>query len=552
MVKSLPVSPAAAQRSERLPLVHLNWTLLIGAVLVALVVFIAIAGPQLAPNDPQETNAIVRVGTAWVQPPFAPGAVPGFPLGSDERGRDIYSLLLWAVRPTLVLVGLVAAVRLVLGLLIGLVAGWSAARLGRALDVLISAALTAPVLIVALAVVAVLGVQGGQGLWAFIIGLSVTGWAETARVVRELTRGVRGQAYVEAARALGASDGYLLARHALPHVLPMAWVLLAFEVSGTILTVAGLGFLGYYTNDVWLMISDTTAQRFAGLPDLGQMLSTVSNDIFTAPYKMFMAGSMVFLTVLGFNLLGAGLRQQLNVERVRRRTQVTLAREWLRDVVEDRVRPALDSRWGQWARRAVAVAALAVLAVYGVRYWLDLRAAAANTGTALAVPGAHLWATERRDPFGTKTVGYAGPVSAPSIAWSFLPVTPTVLVALDRRLEHLDEFEQALVREAQAARIAVGVRVVLRIGLELPDVDLADERRDVLVVLVSRLGLRDADLLEHRRIALDDLEPPDVAAVLLEALDRPRRQDAVQVAPRDAVFLLEDRAVFGHIEQAER
>ncbi|MCC7358369.1 MAG: ABC transporter permease subunit [Anaerolineales bacterium] len=430
MVPSLPnnLAPRAAIHRERLPLVHLNWALLAGALLVALVVFVALAGPKLAPHDPQETNAILRVGTAWVQPPFAPFAVPGFPLGSDERGRDIYSLLLWAARPTLVLVGLVAAVRLLLGLLIGLAAGWSAARLGRLLDLLISAALTAPVLIVALAVVAVLGVQGGQGLWAFILGLSLTGWAETARVVRELTRGVRGQAYVEAARALGATDLYLLARHALPHVLPMAWVLLAFEVSATILTVAGLGFLGYYTNDVWMMISDTTAQRFAGLPDLGQMLSTVSSDIYTGPYKLFAAGSLVFLTVLGFNLLGAGLRQQLNVERVRRRTQVTVAREWLRDVVEDHLRPAFDSRWGQRAQRAVAIAALAVIGYFGARAWLAQRAAAANTGAALAVPGGHLWATERRDPYGTRTVGYAGPVSAPRMAWSFLPATPTVLV----------------------------------------------------------------------------------------------------------------------------
>ncbi len=123
---------------------------------------------------------------------------------------------------------------------------------------------------------------------------------------------------------------------------------------------------------------------------------------------------------------------------------------------------------------------------------------------------------------------------------------------LDRRLEHLDELEQALVRQAQSARVAVGVGVVLRIGLELPDVDLADQRRDVLVVLVARLGLRDADLAQDRRIAPDDLELADVAAELLEPLDRPRRQDAVEVAPRNAVFLLEDGAVLGGVEQAER
>jgi hypothetical protein len=123
---------------------------------------------------------------------------------------------------------------------------------------------------------------------------------------------------------------------------------------------------------------------------------------------------------------------------------------------------------------------------------------------------------------------------------------------LDRRLEHLDELEQALVGQAQAAREAVRVRVVLGEGLELSDVDLADQRRDVLVVLVARLGLGDADLLEHARVALDDLELPDVAAVLVEALDRPRGEDPVQVARRDAVLLLEQRAVLERVEQAER
>jgi hypothetical protein len=123
---------------------------------------------------------------------------------------------------------------------------------------------------------------------------------------------------------------------------------------------------------------------------------------------------------------------------------------------------------------------------------------------------------------------------------------------LDRRLEHLDELEQALVGQAQAAAVAVGVGVVLGVGLELADVDLADQRADVLVVLVARLGLADADLLEDARVALDHLELADVAAELLEPLHGPGAEDAVQVAARDAVFLLEDGAVFGRVEQAQR
>jgi hypothetical protein len=120
---------------------------------------------------------------------------------------------------------------------------------------------------------------------------------------------------------------------------------------------------------------------------------------------------------------------------------------------------------------------------------------------------------------------------------------------LDRRLEHFDEFEQPLVRQAQAARVAVGIGVVLRVLLELADVDLADQRRDVLIVLVARLGLRDADLPQDRRVATHHAELTDVAVVLVQALDGPRAEDALQIAARNAVLLFEDRAVFVVVEQ---
>jgi hypothetical protein len=123
---------------------------------------------------------------------------------------------------------------------------------------------------------------------------------------------------------------------------------------------------------------------------------------------------------------------------------------------------------------------------------------------------------------------------------------------LDRRLEHLHEFQQPLVGQAQAAAVAVGVGVVLRIGFELADVDLAHQAGDVLVVLVARLGLADAHLLEDAGVALDDLELADVAAELFQPLDGPGAEDAVEVAARDAVFAFEDGAVFGRVEQAQR
>nr|GEU28494.1 hypothetical protein [Tanacetum cinerariifolium] len=123
---------------------------------------------------------------------------------------------------------------------------------------------------------------------------------------------------------------------------------------------------------------------------------------------------------------------------------------------------------------------------------------------------------------------------------------------LDRRLEHFDEFHQALVGQAQPARIAVGIGIVLRIILELADVDLADQRRDILVVFVARLGLGNGDLFQDRRVALDHAELVDVAVEFVQALDGPRAGNIAQVAARYAVVFFEDDAVFFLVEQAQR
>ncbi len=123
---------------------------------------------------------------------------------------------------------------------------------------------------------------------------------------------------------------------------------------------------------------------------------------------------------------------------------------------------------------------------------------------------------------------------------------------LDRRLEHLDELEDALRRPVEPARVGIGVGIVLAEEFQLADVDLADQRRDVLVVVVARLGLRDADLTQPRRHQAHDGEFRDVAAEFGEALGRPRRHDAGQAARRDAVALLQRLAHRVRIEQTER
>jgi len=292
----------------------INWPLVLGILLIGGVVYLAVAGPGLAPHDPLEENLIVRdpVDGEWHIPPFEAFALTGFPLGSDEFGRDMLSRLLYAVRPTLQMVLVVAAVRLFLGTLIGLVAGWSTGRLGGFFDSLISSALAIPGLLVALGAIAVVGVE--LGVLAFIIGLSITGWAETARLVREQTRAIRREVYVEAAHALGATGPQIVFRHVVRQIRAMLLMLFAFEIGGTLMLTAGLGFLGYYIGgDVWVDVDDFVARRTSGSPELGQMLATAWVRL-TDPWGLVSVGSVVFASVLGFNLIGEGLRLRIDPE----------------------------------------------------------------------------------------------------------------------------------------------------------------------------------------------------------------------------------------------
>jgi len=399
--------------TEKTPNVYsrFNWSLWAGLLITGFIVFLALYGPALAPSDPLKENFIVVFSEGgFIKPPFAPFLVPGFWLGADEFGRDILSRLLWAVRPTLTLVLVVATMRLIIGLLVGMLAGWVTGRVARWLQRLMAAAVTAPVLFVALAVIALMGQS--WGVWAFIVGLSLTGWAEVAQVVREQTRLVKQQSYVESARALGASEAQILTRHVVPQILPLLWVLLALEASSALLTTASLGFLGYFINAIWIPLGDFTGIRATGKPELGQML----NYSLTQPWSSLMAGTLVIVMLLGFNLLGAGLRWHFSPERRERGNWLSRRINAFANSLGDRVFLSL-AEWQRTVSSGLA-AALLVGVLVGGGWWLWAQTAqAATSDTALVVPGGHLWASAQHDFGATLYTPAHGPATG-EIAWS--------------------------------------------------------------------------------------------------------------------------------------
>lgn len=399
-----------------MPIKQHNLPLIAGAAIVALFVLVALVGPLVAPHDPLARTLVAEIGGRVRGVPFPPFQSWDFPLGSDRFGRDTLSRLLWGVRPTLTLVALVAGIRLGLGVLLGAVAGWSRRLPGRAASALTDASLAVPVLIVALAAIAAVGVE--RGLPAFVVGMALTGWAETAQSVRTATQRVAVQPYVAAAQALGATGPQILIRHVWRQIGPLLAMLFAFEVSATLMLTAALGFLGYFIGGgVWVITGGELipiAERVAGLPELGQLVGTAEMGISSRPpWEMLFPGAAIVLAILGFTLLGEGLR--------RRQAQATPRATRLSALLSDLEEAAVIGA-GRWSGRvpAPAYALLAAILVggAGLIWWqsrTDATAAPPVETTALARQAG--WSAERGDPYGTLSA--AALPTAPALAWEF-------------------------------------------------------------------------------------------------------------------------------------
>ena len=264
--------------------VRSRWTLTGLAVVVALALA-ALAAPLLAPGDPYHGQL-----AAALQAPSR-----AFPLGTDAQGRDVLSRLLFGARLSLA-VGLASQlIALGVGLTLGLVAGFY----GRSVDALVMRAadvtLAFPSLLLLIAVAA--AVKPTLPVVCVVIG--VVGWAGMARLVRGQVLVVRRLDYVHAARAFGASDARLAARHVLPNVLGPVIVAATLGVGGAIMAEAALSFVG-------LGAPPPT-------PSWGAMVAEGRDLLRVAPWVSLFPGLAIGLTVLAVNLVGDGLRDALDV-----------------------------------------------------------------------------------------------------------------------------------------------------------------------------------------------------------------------------------------------
>ena len=289
------LSPAPqTARQARLGALYQGWLVfrsnhlaVLGLVILILLVAMAIFAPLLAPYSPFAQNLADRL-----KPPSA-----AHWLGTDHLGRDILSRIIWGSRITLFIVGTVALISPLIGLIVGTIAGFAGGWVDQVLMRVTDIFLAFPKLILALAFVAALG----PSITNAVLALAITGWPPYARLARAETLTIRNADYIAAARMQGASPLRLLVRHIWPLCLSSLIVRVALDMAGIILSAAGLGFLGL------------GAQPPA--PEWGSMISDGRTYILDFWWVAAMPGIAIFLVSLAFNFLGDGLRDVLDPKR---------------------------------------------------------------------------------------------------------------------------------------------------------------------------------------------------------------------------------------------
>lgn len=253
---------------------------LVGALVLLVVTLAAIFAAQVAPYNP--TRQDFRVER---EPPSIEHL-----MGTDEFGRDVLSRIIWGARSSLAAGAIAASIALAAGLVLGMIAAFYGGPLDNFIMRVMDIILAFPYILLAIAVVAILG----PGLLNAMIAIGIVYVPYYARVVRGAVLSVRAREYVEAARALGAPDGRVMLQHVLPNTLAPVIVQTTLNVGSAIIDTAGLSFLGLGTQPP--------------TPDWGNMLSAGRSYVIDSPWIATFPGLAILVTVLAFNLMGDALR----------------------------------------------------------------------------------------------------------------------------------------------------------------------------------------------------------------------------------------------------
>jgi peptide/nickel transport system permease protein len=278
-VERAPAAKALTRLARRNPLAAA------GVVLVIVFTLFALFAPWIAPQSPRQIRLETRL-----EPPSS-----AHWFGTDELGRDILSRVIYGAQISMMVGAGVVSGSLLLGIIVGSIAGYYGGRLDRIINIVVmNAFLSFPGFLLAIAFVAFLG----PGITNLIIALVIGGWVGYARLVRAQVLAVREREFVEAARALGASDLRIVVRHILPNIIQPVIVQSAIGMAGAVLAEATMSFLG-------LGVPPPAASW-------GSMLNDGRSHLFDAPHLVLFPAAAVMLAVLSFNFIGDALRDYLD------------------------------------------------------------------------------------------------------------------------------------------------------------------------------------------------------------------------------------------------
>jgi peptide/nickel transport system permease protein len=255
-----------------------------GFIILVIIVAMALLAPWIAPADPLKVNLSERLKNPSIQ----------HPMGTDELGRDYFSRIIYGARISLLTAAGVTLGCLLIGVAIGLVAGYTGNIVDEILMRIVDIFLAFPSILLSFAIAGLLG----PSIINLMIAMTATGWVSYSRVIRSEVLVIKEQDFILASKAIGCNHFRILVRHIIPNIISPIIVLATLDIGTVILGICGMSYLGLGAQPP--------------VPEWGSMLNAGQKYMESVPFLMFFPGLMIFITVMAFNLVGDGIRDALD------------------------------------------------------------------------------------------------------------------------------------------------------------------------------------------------------------------------------------------------
>jgi dipeptide transport system permease protein len=285
----MTLADANARMRVGINLTSIDAKLVFGAMVLGTLILVALFAPYLAPHDPMEQDLLNQ----YLPPAWYNGADPSYLLGTDNLGRDLLSRLIYGTRPALLVMALGASLSGLVGITLGVLAGYFGGVFNQIISRAIDIFMSFPPMLLTIVLVAVIN----PGLEAVIAAIVLVGWTRFCRVIRAEMLVLREQGFIRSAQAIASTNGRILYHEVLPNLIPVLTALFGLEMGRAIVVEAILSFVGFGASD---------------LPTWGAIIADGRGALYQAWWIMAAPVATIVITVLGLNALGEGIRRSID------------------------------------------------------------------------------------------------------------------------------------------------------------------------------------------------------------------------------------------------